>query len=394
MLSLDLEKLSRWDLITGMEIARIRHLFYPDMPHDYFYELSAQQAKYGNEVHVFTWNKLKSKYGQKIAVDGFTIHRLRGFNFSFYGLVQDYPYLPTLRLGLETLKPDVIHAESHLFLPSIQALRMAKKSKIPYVVTIHGVSANRGTVLNLAQKTYIHTVSNFFRNVNRIVCLTKNDQAEIIKYGFPDDKIRLIPNAVDVERFKPIGNREDNLVVWVGRFVPEKGLEFLIEAARIVSKNFPDAKFLLIGYGPLKMKIVRLALHYGLLGTYVNFRGNLSRDEIAQVMGKASIFVFPSLKEGMPVSVLEAIACEVPVVGFNISGVSDIIEDGKSGFLVPLRNVAALAQAIMNLLGNKKLRRTLGHNARQSAIQKYRWSIVLQALTNVYLEAINDSKFN
>src|SRR4030042_3320540 len=100
-----------------MHIARIRHLFYPDMPRDYFYELSAQQVERGYEVDVITWNRTGG-YSKRTFSDGFVVHRLRGLNFHLPGLIHDYPYLPELPAKLEMLRPEVVHAESHLFLPT------------------------------------------------------------------------------------------------------------------------------------------------------------------------------------------------------------------------------------------------------------------------------------
>jgi glycosyltransferase involved in cell wall biosynthesis len=361
------------------------------MVKDYFFDLSLHQSMQGHEVHVLTWKKNNS-VSQNLAVDrvdDFRIHRLRGLNFGLYGAFQDYPYLPELPCELEQLNPDIVHAESHLFLPSVQALRKAKELNIPFVLTIHGVFANRGLVINTTQKSYLHFISRTFKKANRIICLTKSDACEIARYGFPEDKIRLVPNAVDTQRFRPGCEQNDNLVLWVGRFVPEKGLEHLIKAAKIVASKKNNVKFLLIGYGPLKNKIMQLAAEYGLLGVSVYFSDSMSRDEISKIMRKAAFLAFPSLKEGMPLSVLEALACGLPIIGFNVSGLNELVVNGENGLLVQPRNNEALANAIICLLNDKALRTKLSDRARQLAVEKYQWPTVLSALENVYDEAIN-----
>jgi hypothetical protein len=133
-----------------MHIARIRHLFYPDMPRDYFYELSAQQVKMGHSVDVITWCKRASASEERVDKN-FTVHRLAGVNLDLGGLVQDYPFLPELPSRLEIIRPEIIHGESHLFLPSIQSIRKAIKLGLPSVVSIHGVLAERNLVINYAQ---------------------------------------------------------------------------------------------------------------------------------------------------------------------------------------------------------------------------------------------------
>ena len=378
-------------MINKMRIARIRHLFYPEMPQDYFYELSARQAEQGHEVHVLTWNK-SGEYSQNISGQGFIIHRLQGLNYGFFGAIHEYPFLLGLPSELESIKPDIVHGESHLFLPSLQALRQANYSNLPYVVTIHGVFASRSLAVNLAQKTYLHAISRVFKSADRIICLTESDAEEIVKFGFSPEKIRLVPNAVDTERFRPCNEQNDDLIIWIGRFVPEKGLEYLVEAAKTVVNMFGNVRFLLIGYGPLKTKIMKLASDSGMLGKSIFFGDTMSRDEIAKILCKASIFAFPSLKEGLPLSVLEAMACGLPVVGFDISGVRDLVRHDETGLLVPPRNSKLLAEAIKCLLNDKSLKRKFGRRARQIATEKYDWKTVLTALENVYREAIDESQ--
>jgi 1,4-alpha-glucan branching enzyme len=369
-----------------VHIVRVRHLFYPDMPRDYFYELSARQVEMGHEVNVLTWNR-NGKCSEERMVEGFIVYRLPGLNFCIPGIIQEYPYLPGLPAKVERLKSEIVHAESHLFLTTVQAVRKAKKLNLPSVVTVHGVFAERGVAVNFAQYAYLRTLGlEVFRSANRVICLTQGDVEEIVRFGCPLEKIRLVPNAVDTEVFKPCKEREDNLVVWVGRFVPEKGLECLVEAAKIVADEFRNVKFLLVGYGPLKAKIMKLVYDRGLLGRFVRFTGPLSRDDVAKVLGKAAVFVFPSLKEGLPLSVLEAMACGVPVVGSDIPGVKDVIKHGENGFLAPPKNPKALADGILALLNDRKLRMRLGKGARELMLENYSWNIVTNRLETVYQE--------
>lgn len=372
-----------------MRIARIRHLFYPDMPRDYFYELSSQQAKAGHEVDLITWRKSGNRSKEKVA-DGFVVHRLGGLNLRTTGVTQDYPFLPSLPSELELLKPDIVHGESHLFLPTVQALRKAKKLGVPSVVTVHGVFAERGFFANSVQLAYLHTIGlSALRSANKVICLTHSDTVEVEKLGCPSDRIVLIQNAVDTEFFKPGEDRCDNLVVWVGRFVKEKGVEYIIEAARKISRDSSNVKVLLIGYGPLKAKIVEMAHNYGLLGKSVFIEGPFSREEIAQVLKKAAIFVFPSLKEGMPIALLEAMACELPVVVFDVPGIRELVEHEKNGLVVEPENPEQLAKSILCLLNDKNQREALGKNSRRSVIERNSWKTVLNALEAVYCEAID-----
>ena len=376
-----------------MHVVRVRHLFYPDMPKDYFYELSVRQVMKGYDVDVITWAK-NGKSCVKRVSEGFFIRRLHGLNFSLGDAVQEYPYLPNLSREVELLKPDVVHAESHLFLPSFQAIKKARRLGLPCVVSVHGVFADRGFGVNFAQRLYLRSLGlSVFKSANRVICLTLSDAKEVVRLGCPSEKVRLVPNAVDTELFKPCKEcEEDNLVVWVGRFVPEKGLNYLIEAAKIIVDDFKfkNVRFLLVGYGPWKKKIMKLAYDYRLAGKFIRFTEALGRDEVAKVLGKATIFVFPSLREGLPLSVLEAMACGVPVVGSDVPGINDVIVNGKNGLLVPARDPKALAKAVLTLLNDEDLGRELGQNDRKLVMEKYNWDVVVNEIEKVYHEAIKE----
>ena len=375
-----------------LRITRIRHLFYPDMQPDYFFELSKRQAEAGHEVDILTWRK-NGSYSDKVVAGGFIIHRLHGLNFRMDGMIEEYPYLPRLPAEIEMLKSEIVHGESHLFLTTFQAISKAKSLGLPSVVTVHGVLAYRGFAVNSMQRIYLHTLgSEVFKRADRVICLTRGDAGEIVKLGCNPEKIRLVPNAIDTERFRPGKKQDDNLITWVGRFVPEKGVQYLIEAARIVANEFRDVRFILVGYGPLETKIMKLAFDHGLLNKFVFFTGALDRDEVAKVLGKSRIFVFPSLKEGLPVSVLEAMASGLSVIGSDIEGINDVISDQYNGLLVPSKNPKALASAISTLLNDRSLGKKMGKNARQSMTEKYSWDIVSNKIEKVYYEAIEEAK--
>jgi glycosyltransferase involved in cell wall biosynthesis len=370
-----------------LRIAYVAHVAFPDVVGDPFncLELAKKMSERGHETAIITWNKRNPSSNLIERVDGVEVWRLAGVNFRLDNHVIEYPFTPGLADALDRVKPDVVHCESHLFLTTVQAVRKAKKLGLPCVVTVHGVFADRSMAVNFAQFVYLRTLGlEVFRSVDRVICLTQGDAEEVVRFGCPLEKIRLVPNAVDTERFKPCEEREDNLVVWAGRFVPEKGLEYLVEAAKIVSDKFEDVRFLLVGDGPLKARIMKLAYDLDLLDRVVFFAGPLSRDEVAEVLGKAAVFVFPSLKEGLPLSVLEAMACGLPVVGSNISGIDEIIIDRRNGFLVPPKNPQALAEAALTLLNDENLRKRIGLNARQQMMKEHSWDTLIGKVEKIY----------
>lgn len=371
-----------------MHIARVTHVFFPDVIGDPFnsYALSIRQVSKGHKVSVITWAKKGIEKREK-ETDGFEIYRLKGINFKVNGKITEYPYIPKLPSILRKIKPDIIHAHSHLFLTTLSAIREAKKLNIPSVVSVHGVYAKRDIFINSLQKSYLYTIGRWiFKNATKIICETKSDAYEIMKYGANKKKIRIVPNAVDLDLFKPSKVKSNEpLFVWVGRFVPEKGLLYLIKAIELVVSKYKDAKFVLVGDGPVLLSI-RKMVNKSRLNRNVKFTGFLDSKSISNILSKATAFVFPSLKEGMPKAVLEAMASGLPIIASNIPGVNEVVKDKYNGLLVPPRNHHALAETIINIINDKGLVVKLGINARKTVETNHSWDLIINMLESIYEE--------
>ena len=214
--------------------------------------------------------------------DGIDFHDLPTLDFLSMIIGIPYPILRDVSSYIRKIDPDLVHVHLHLFLSNYQTVRTAHSMEIPSVVTIHGVTAQRGWFLNFSQQTYLRTVAKMlFGEVAAIVCLTRGDAELIAKIAGSASKIHIIPNGVDIELFKPGKECASRLVVWTGRFVSEKGLNYLIEATKIVNRQMPDARFLLVGSGPLENKTAKLVKDLGLPPRVVQFTGPLERGKIA-----------------------------------------------------------------------------------------------------------------
>jgi glycosyltransferase involved in cell wall biosynthesis len=349
-------------------------------------------VKQGHNISAIVWNQKARNITRHVVTKGLNIYELPGINFfSTLNSSQKYPYIFGLRQAISQLRPELIDCLSPLFLTTIEAVKASKELGIPSVVTVHGVMAKRNLVTNMAQYIYLYSLGSWiFKEATLVRCLTKKDAQEIMRYGCPPEKIRIIPNGVDTELFRPENRQEENLVVWVGRFVQEKGLQYLIEAAKIVVSSLKNVKFMLIGDGPLMPKIRSMVNGYDLSNNIV-FTGSVTHNQIAKTLQKATSFVLPSLKEGMPNALLESMACGKPVIGSDISGINDLVTHGQNGLLVPPRNPEALANAILTLLGSKNLRRRLGQSARQLIVREYSWDIIIKKIEKVYHEAVEQA---
>ena len=234
---------------------------------------------------------------------------------------------------------------------------------------------------------------------NRSTYVIANSQAVcdflVEKDGFDPNLIRVIRNGVDLDRFTTVradrkglfpdlGTRSQLIAVVANMNVETKGHADLIRAAAEVSREFGDAKFLLIGDGAERARLEAMTAELGLSKT-VLFLGR--RNDVPSILACCDLFVLPSWAEGLPNSVLEAMAAGLPVVATRVGGIPEIIDDGVNGLLVAPRDSHALAAAILQLLGNEELAKQLGRSAQDRVRAQFNFERLLSELDSLYVEA-------
>jgi glycosyltransferase involved in cell wall biosynthesis len=218
-------------------------------------------------------------------------------------------------------------------------------------------------------------------------------QRRIHDEGAPSGKIITIPNAVDMERFGPMNSRERMrkelgigtsypVVGTVARLVTAKRLDYLLEAARTVCEAVPRARFLIIGDGPLREELEGQALNLDLIPENVRFLG--SRQDIPELLSSVDIFVLSSEREGLPVSLLEAMAASRPVVATQVGGIPQVIEDGHNGLLVSAHDPAGLAKAILTLIEDSTLRESVAREGYQTVKARFSADVIGRQITVLY----------
>jgi len=179
----------------------------------------------------------------------------------------------------------------------------------------------------------------------------------------------------------------DSLVVGtVARLSRQKGIEYLLHAAKTVIKQFPDITFIIAGKGPLESQLKGLSIKLG-ISDKVKFLG--FNDDIPKLLSVIDIFVLPSLWEGMPNVVLEAMAAGKPVIATDTGGSKDIIDSGINGVLVEPKNSEALAEAILALLGDPAQRKRLGESARDKVKERFPIDKMVSKTEQIYTKLLN-----
>lgn len=199
----------------------------------------------------------------------------------------------------------------------------------------------------------------------------------------PKAKISVIPNGVDTEKFKPAGNPEKNTLITVSRLVPKNGVSDLIKAMKKVVDEIPDAKLFVVGDGPLKESL-KFQVKSLKLENQIEFLGKVPYGETPTYLNRASIFVRPSLSEGLGSAFLEAMAAGLAVIGTPVGGIPDFLKDGETGLFCKPGDADDIADKIIKLLKNDELRNRLADNGRKLVEEKYGWDIIAAEFEKLY----------
>lgn len=286
---------------------------------------------------------------------------------------------------------DLIHAHSHLFLSTIMASLVRRIGSPPLIITNHGImSASAPDWFNIL---YMKTIGKWtLKSADKIICYTQKEKdklADMLKID--SKKIAVIPNGVNTDLFHPNPNINRSntsnaiTILWVGRFVRGKGVEYIIHAAKIMVKENPDLKILLVGDGPSKGKIKGLIEKFNLKEN-VKIKENIPNANMPEVYQKTDIFVLPSLNEGVPKTILEAMACGKPVVISEFPHLQELIKN--SGLSFPKGDVHALADKIMRLIRDPELAKELGINGRKKILKDHSWEHTVHKTIELYEEVL------
>jgi glycosyltransferase involved in cell wall biosynthesis len=350
-------------------------------------EIAKRIKRSGNDVAIISREiKIKLKefptYELKSAEDNLPV--LRNFIFPFR--------------SLNILKKfDLVHTQYHpcIFAGNAAALLLNK----PHVFTYHGFAPIRAW-RNYRQKLKMidHRIGTFLAlrsKVHKIITVSYFLKGELIKRYFVDsNKIKVIYNGVDVERFNPnVDGRSARkfyrlggcpVVLYLGRLAPYKGVQFLIEAIPRVLKELPEAKFLIGGVMRYDIADLGRLIRNLKIRDSIIFTGYVNDRNVPELFSCCDVFCYPSLWEGFGLTPAEAQACGKPVVAFNNCAIPEVVKNRETGLLVEPRNVEALAEALISLLNNKEERFRMGLAARQRVARLFSWEKAAEETLQIY----------
>lgn len=237
------------------------------------------------------------------------------------------------------------------------------------------------------------------KKATQIVAVSKYSKGKILaNYDLDKNKIRIIPNGVDTQKFKPTDITEarkqfnlsnDPVVLFVGGLVPRKGLFKLVEVAKKVVKLQANTRFVIAGDGPLRGQLDQSIKDAGLTGNFI-FLSKVEEEKLVAAYNAADLFVLPSIQEGQGIVLLEAQACGKPVVAFGVGGVNETVLQNQTGFLIEPNDIDGMADKMRELLGDHNLRQKMGTAGVRFVTENYTWNLCAQRMLNLYKEALSN----
>jgi len=338
------------------------------------YDLAEHLARRGHEIHIITSldkGQLKESYER-----GFYIHRVFKPKIKNIGIL--IFWINALKI-LQEIDADIVHAQS--LGNAIPAVIYKKIKKIPYTVWGQGLDVNMpGWFIKKTAKTCL-------ANADAIIALSDNMKNTMQLMS--DREVVVIPNGIDLTKYDE-GQRKQRThrktIIYVGRLHAVKGVQYLLEAMSAVHRKVPQAELVIVGDGNERAALETLTDQLG-IRECVKFVGMVPHEQVTDWMYNADIFVLPSISEGFPLVVLEAMACGLPVVATRVGVLPEIIEDGTNGFVVDAKSPYEIADKLLTIMQSDELYEKMSVNGKK-IVEKFSWNNITEIIEGVYREII------
>jgi glycosyltransferase involved in cell wall biosynthesis len=371
----------------------------------YVYYLSRSLQKLGYNVHVVARHSEDSED----VVDGVDVHYRKGVGNA---VTRYWRFARSASKKIEELNRkigfDVIHAN----LPLVPSFAIPKNSAKALVCAVHStwkgeaIVTRRDNPKNLNPNEKMMLRFNFMlrsyekklmKRSDALIAVSKYTVDELTElYGINEEKIHVIYNGVDINKFKPRPDRaelrrefgleeEQKIVLFVGRLYHRKGLEILLNSIPPVLQEFKDVKFAISGTGFKKKeeRLRKLAKELD-IEDHVAFLGYVSDEKLPNIYAASDIFVLPAIYENFPFAILEAQATGLPVISTKVGGIPEFLVDNQNGFLIDPGDSTQLTQRVLALLQDPKLAKEMGDRGRKLIEEKLSWRLITGQVIDLY----------
>lgn len=340
---------------------------------------ATELATLGHDVHVICRATSNSLHGRSRA----TFHAIGGIGAD--QILSVLLFSKRAARLLSDLEPDVISTYERFsaYFPSLTRYRITFTTENYDAFRYYRAFAVQYNPLNvLVHPWKRHLEEGVMKRCNRVVALTPSTRTYLESVGIRH--VDVVPNGVSSDDYANLG--DEGYILYAGRLDAPKRVDLLIQAYARLKEYHRDFSLVIVGKGPRRDELSRLATQCN-LGNRVIFREWVARDELAQLVGRCTVFVLPSVYETFGIALVEAMACAKPVIAARVPGPQDYITNGENGMLFESGNVDQLAEALKAFLENSTLRRSLGTKAKKTVDERFDFKRVTADLLRVF-EAI------
>lgn len=373
-----------------MKILIVTHYFLPHKGGIEFvaYNQAKELVKQGHEVTVVS-SRIGDEPKEEV-MDGIKIKRIKAWNWFERKWGVPYPiFSPKIFsiLKREAKDADIVHVHDIFYLSSFAGARASKKNKKPLILMEHvELVKTKRWFVNFIQKLVYLTYGKYVMNKSKKILVCNNNVKNWFK-GISQDKVILVYNGVDTTLFKPTTKenkiklrKKYNLplnkpiIIFAGRFVEKKGFDKVFDAR---DKNYLT---LLIGEG--------IVPDYMKKDKDVLFFDAMSQNELSKFYQLSDLFVLPSVNEGFPLTILEAMSCGLPIITTDHEGYKDYLNENFVELIKPTTN--ELKKSINKLLKNSELKKKMENYSRKEAVNKFGWDKNVKQLLKIYWRVLNE----
>lgn len=306
----------------------------------------------------------------------------------------DLSLVSQLRELISTQNYDIVHTHgvrANFFARiAVSSLNRNRQSKIPVLTTVHSV-LRQDYPKNLSYSIVYWMERLTQHRTDRFIAISNSIKEDMISRGIPTERIQVIYSGIDFEEFWKSSHTssiemptlpEAPIIGMVGRLQPVKGHTYAIAAMLSILEQHPNAKLVLVGDGPLLEELQQQVRELNIEHS-VMFLGYQDPSKIASLLKRFTVFLMPSLSEGLGLSLIEAMSVGTPVIATEVGGMLDVVQDG-TGFLVPPQDPTAIALQVNWILDNPEEARDLGERGKESVIQRFNSKTMVEQIRDVY----------
>ena len=363
------------------------------------YEQSVQLVARGHDVTVYTTDgfkhRLKVKKNKRLNVDGIKVYYFRNLSNILARTNLCIPYFLPYVAKKELQNFDIIHIHTLRGLNALPIWYYAKKYKIPYVLQAHG------SVLPFFQKQGLKNLFDLLfgyrilNDASKVIALTNTEAEQYIKMGVDKNKIEIVPNGIDLSKYENLPDKgifrmkygiksNEKIVLYLGRIHKIKGVNLLVESFSDLVSKIEGTTLVIVGPDDGFLSALKVQIEDLKIGDKIIFTGSLYGMDKIEAYVDADVYVLPSVYETFPMTVLEACACNKPMIVTDRCGISDMVE--KVGLVVEY-DKEQLCDAMFKMLSDDGLRQRFGEKGRRMVKNEFEWNEIVKMVERLYENA-------